>query len=100
MSAHSRSDFPKQQPPGEIGLRGLFSAEYVIGGLSFGKKGGIVLPVPPAPVSGRPLKGGASCPLISQKGGRLMNYVTYSDLIQISILVISICSLVIQLRKK
>ena len=64
--------------------------------LSAGKNDLSALPVT---VGGWPSRqGAASCPLIFGKGGCPM--VTYSDLIQIGILIVGICSLFLQARKK
>ena len=47
------------------------------------------------------LKGGTSSPPIQPERGCMMtSYVTYSDLIQIGILIVSIISLILQSKKK
>ena len=52
----------------------------------------------PVTVGGSAPSGAASCPLISRKGGCQM--ITYSDLIQIGILVVGIIGLFISANKK
>ena len=68
-------------------------------GLSFVKSCDILAVVLRYPVFGGSSSGDGFLSPDLTKGGLLM-YVTYSDLIQIGILVVSVCSLIVQICKK